>query len=61
MLRHLVATDSELRDRLLAVSDRDAFVTAVVNVAAERGLQVTADDVADALGSARRRWLERWV
>lgn len=56
-----VVADAALRDRLLAVPERSAFVAEVVAVAAERGLPVTADDVDLAIVAARRAWLSRWV
>lgn len=60
-LRELVLGDPALQDRLLAVPDRPAFVAAVVELAAERGLHVDGPQVEAALVAARRSWLERWV
>jgi hypothetical protein len=60
-LRLLVVDDPALRQRLLAVRDRGAFVTEVVVVAHERSLDVAADDVFDAIEKARRNRRQRWV
>jgi hypothetical protein len=60
-LRRLVVVDPALRCRLLAVTDRDAFVTRVVEVSQECGLVLSADDVVEALHAAKRRRIERWV
>ncbi|MDQ6777389.1 MAG: hypothetical protein M3071_14485 [Actinomycetota bacterium] len=60
-LRRLVVDDRRLRDRLLSVSDRDAFVLEVIEVARACAIEVSAAEVVDALEDARRRRLERWV
>jgi hypothetical protein len=60
-LRRLVVDDRSARDRLLLVRDRQAFVAEVVNVARERGIELSPDQVLDGLAEARRRQQERWV
>jgi hypothetical protein len=60
-LRAEVLADRGLQARLLAVPERAAFVAAVVDLAAELGLDVVPADVEAALAAARRSWLERWV
>jgi hypothetical protein len=60
-LRRLVIDDPALRGRLLSSPARQAFIDDVVDVAHEHGIDLSAEEVADALRTARRRSLERWV
>jgi hypothetical protein len=60
-LRRLVVDDPLLRDRLVSTSDRGAFITEVIDVAQERGIELSAEQVVEGLRAARRRRLERWV
>jgi hypothetical protein len=46
---------------LLALDDRERFAARVSSLGAERGLEVTPDDVTAALDARRREWFERWV
>lgn len=57
----IVVSSDDLQARLLATSDRAAFVSLVVSLAADRGLGVSAEDVETGLRAARRSWLERWI
>lgn len=60
-LRRLVMADPELQSRLLAIPERATFVAAVVALAREHGLALTASDVEDALTDARQRLRGQWV
>ncbi|MDQ6804011.1 MAG: hypothetical protein M3065_03370 [Actinomycetota bacterium] len=60
-LRRLVVDDRRLRDRLLAVSDRDAFVLEVIEVGRTCGIEVSPVQVIEGLRGARRRRSQRWV
>jgi len=60
-LRPLVVDDPGLRQRLLAVVDRDAFVAEVVAVASERGIALSPGEVVAALDAATRLRRDRWV
>jgi hypothetical protein len=60
-LRGLVVDDRQLRDRLLSVSDRDAFVLEVVAVARACAIELSPAQVVEGLHAARRRRWERWV
>jgi post-segregation antitoxin (ccd killing protein) len=60
-LRGLVIDDTAARVRLLAAPDREAFVAEVVEVARERGIELSAAQVVAGLDAARRRHRERWV
>ncbi|MDQ1357505.1 MAG: hypothetical protein QOG44_1878 [Acidimicrobiaceae bacterium] len=53
--------DDELLQRLLALTDRNAFAAAVAQVAASHGLSIGPAEVEAALVAARRAWLERWI
>ncbi|MDQ1419509.1 MAG: hypothetical protein QOJ52_1471 [Acidimicrobiaceae bacterium] len=53
--------DDELLQRLLALTDRNAFAAAVAQVAASHGLRIGPAEVEAALVAARRAWLERWI
>lgn len=57
----LVLADPDRVETLAAVTDDDAFTTAVMALAAEHDLAVTPDDVAAALRAGDRRWIERWL
>ena len=59
--RDAVLADRSLQQALLAAPDGRVFSDLVVELAAQRGWSVTADDVQSALQAARRTWLERWV
>jgi hypothetical protein len=45
----------------VSTSDRGAFITEVIDVAQERGIELSAEQVVEGLRAARRRRLERWV
>jgi chorismate mutase len=61
LLGELVLDDDELLQRLLALTDRNAFAAAVAQVAASHGLRIGPAEVEAALVAARRAWLERWI
>lgn len=60
-LRRLVIDDAGLRERLLAVTGREAFVSAVTEVARERGIDLPSGAVVAALDHARRERRAQWV
>jgi hypothetical protein len=60
-VRRLVIDDPLLRDRLLSAPDRQAFIMRVTEIARACDLTLSADDVEEALRSARRECNERWV
>ena len=53
--------DRSLQRALLAEPEARAFTDLVVDLAAQRGWSVTAEEVQSALQAARQAWLERWV
>jgi GNAT superfamily N-acetyltransferase len=59
-VRTRVLADVGLQERLREVP-ADDLVREILDVAREFGLEVDADDVAEARRAARTEWLERWV
>jgi hypothetical protein len=59
--RQTVIEDSSLQHRLRGMTNTDDFVTRCVNLGHELGHEFTASDVRDALDTARRVWLQRWL
>jgi hypothetical protein len=55
-----VLDDERLQDELLAV-DPGVFAERTSAIAAREGWTVSPAELDDALRSARREWLERWV
>jgi hypothetical protein len=59
--RRAVFAEPGLQLRLRSIPDWPGFVAATVAAAAERGIELTADEVLAARRASRRSWLERWV
>ena len=59
-LRARVYEDAALARRLRAIEPA-SFVAGVTQVAAELGLDVTSDDLKDAVEGGRRAWMMRWI
>lgn len=57
--RDLVLHDPELQAQLRIILDRQAFGERMVQLAAERGYHVTAEQIEIALAEARRDWNRR--
>lgn len=57
--RELVVADPQLQERLRAEADWPAFAGLAVRLAAERGITLTAEELAAARRATRRAWLER--
>jgi hypothetical protein len=53
--------DATLRERLLALTDRQALVAAVLGLASEHGWQLSAADVEAAMREHQRAWIERRI
>jgi Nif11 domain len=60
-LRVRVVDDPALRNKLLAVPERRAFVAEVIDIARTEGISLSADDVEEALRAAIREHREHWV
>jgi hypothetical protein len=59
--RSLVLRDETLQLRLSGLPNAEVFQEAVLIAAAEQGLDFTSVELQQALGEARRSWIERWV
>lgn len=59
--RQIVLEDLSLQNQLNEIERRDEFIERVVDLARERKIEITNDDVAAALSESRRAWLEKWV
>ncbi|HEY2769721.1 MAG TPA: hypothetical protein VGI87_04105 [Solirubrobacteraceae bacterium] len=60
-IRRVVIDDRSLRERLLPLRDRDLFTAELVQLARDRGIELTSEQVMEGLLAARRARLERWV
>lgn len=60
-LQAAVLADPRLQQRLLAVPDRRQFLTALVQLAGEQGLEVAAEEVESAIAERRRAWYSTWI
>ena len=60
-LRALVVDDPALRDKLVGLSDEEAFVSEVVTIAHQRGIDLSPADVVAGLAEGRRRRRQQWV
>jgi hypothetical protein len=58
-LRRMVVDDRALCERL--VGEREGFVAAVIAVASERGIELSAETIEAELRDTRRERLTRWV
>lgn len=59
--RQLVLQELLLQKELVEIDERDIFIARVVELAAEKKLEVTNADVEEALRASRRAWLEKWI
>jgi hypothetical protein len=59
-LRARICDDAELARRLRRIGP-EHFVSEVMRVAAECGVDVAADDVQRAIGQGRHAWNLRWI
>lgn len=60
-LRQCVLRDHDLQERLRVVTGHDDFVTAVLELAREHGLDLTADEIEEEMSIAQRAWVLRWL
>jgi len=57
----LVLNDSALRDELLGERDLPALVARTLELAGQRGITVTGEELQAVIQANRRSWLERWT
>jgi hypothetical protein len=59
--RLLVLRETALQEELRGITDREAFMDRVVQLGAAHDCEFTAAEVVEAMRSAHRAWLERWI
>ena len=57
----MMLSDAGLRDELLAPRDLPALMLRVRELAHERGLEISQEDLEKVAATNRRSWIERWV
>lgn len=60
-LRVIVLQNAELQIELQNISDRDEFISRVVQIAEEFGLDLNSEGIVNAIQENRRTWIERWI
>jgi hypothetical protein len=60
-LRRIVLQNSALQKELQEITDRDFFVLRVVEIGRDKDLDLTNDDILEAMRENRRVWIERWI
>jgi hypothetical protein len=58
--QRLVASDLQLSKTLQGLPDTELFITRTLELAAERGLEFSREELRAAMRSGRRRWNEQW-
>ncbi|MCU0118466.1 aspartyl/asparaginyl beta-hydroxylase domain-containing protein [Pseudomonas sp. B2M1-30] len=58
--QHLVAADQSLSATLQALHDPEAFIARTLELAAERGLPFSREELRAAMRHGRRQWNEQW-
>jgi hypothetical protein len=57
----MVVNDAQLRDELLKAPDLPALFTRSTELARERGIELSNDELQALVNANRRSWLERWT
>lgn len=60
-IRTLVLADAALQDELRTIDDMAEFTAAVIALALRNEIELTTDDVENAVNTGRRAWIERWI
>ena len=58
--QRLVVSDSQLSKTLQGLQDTEVFITRTLELAAERGLVFSREELRAAMRNGRRRWNEQW-
>ncbi|MHC8384390.1 aspartyl/asparaginyl beta-hydroxylase domain-containing protein [Pseudomonas sp. LB3P14] len=58
--QRLVASDSQLSKTLQGLPDTEVFITRTLELAAERGLLISREELRAAMRNGRRQWNEQW-
>ena len=59
--RQIVLQDLSLQKELQETNEREAFISRVIEIGAERGFHFDGEDVLRALRESSRVWIERWL
>ena len=59
--RTAVLADTDLQDKLRKTDDHAEFVSSVVDLASKLGVDLSINDVENALRAGRKAWIERWI
>jgi hypothetical protein len=57
----MVLNDAQLRDELLQAPDLPALLARAMELARERGIELSNDELHTVVNANRRSWLERWT
>lgn len=57
----MVLNDAALRDELVSAPDLPALFARVRELARERGLELSDQELQNAVNANRRSWMARWV
>ncbi len=60
-LRQIVLQDLSLQKELREITEREMFISRLVEIGAEQNLKFGVEDVSQALRESRRVWIERWI
>lgn len=60
-LRQIVFREEVLQNDLQAISDREEFISRVLEIGKQRDLNFTEEDILQAMNEQRRAWIERWI
>lgn len=59
--RQIVFSTAQVREALRAYADDASFVAGTIRLADSFGIQLSAEEVREALVAGQREWLERWL
>lgn len=59
--RERVLADPQLLERLRQTDGNEEFLSSAEATARELGFAITREEIENALHSARREWMERWL
>lgn len=59
--QQIIFDDAKLQAELREITDEQEFIEKVLKLGKERDLELTTEDLSNALQTSRRAWLERWL
>ena len=60
-LREFVLQNKDLQEELQKITERDAFISRLIEIGAESGLHFVDEDISNVMRENRRVWIERWI